>query len=72
MYQVEEDEMYPAESINQIAQAHIADLHAEAREARLAASARHPRRSFRTIAAALHARPKSRTIATRAACTEAH
>jgi hypothetical protein len=64
--------MYPAEINTQLAQQHIADLHATARDARLAAAVRRPRRSFVEL---LQQRLTPRTapgVTARPACTEAN
>lgn len=60
--------MYPTEINTQIASAHIAELHAQAAESRLAARVR-PRRGLRSW---LHAEPKRPVVTARAVCSEAH
>jgi hypothetical protein len=65
MYRIEEDEMYT--EINRVAQQHIADLHAEAENARLAKKVSKTRRT-RTL---LSARPKSTKVTARPAYHDA-
>jgi hypothetical protein len=67
MYRIEEDEMYT--EINRIAQQHIADLQAEAANARLAKTARQQRPRVRAL---LSARPKATKVAARPAYHDAH
>jgi hypothetical protein len=62
--------MFTVDTTQQIAQQHVADLHAAAAQARLAKEARRAKGSRRSLFAGLRTRPT--TVTARPACSDAN